>query len=133
MNAFQGLINQTTSLEVPLANEVLALLLIGSLLDSWETLVVTLSNAGAEGKHLSLVRVKSSLLNEEAQQKYWEPGTESKALVIESDTNRGRGQNRSPQKSGEVGDEFGVKGEASLFLLRETGALPKELSTLPKR
>ena len=34
MNAFQGLINQTTSLEVPLADEVLALLLLESLLDS---------------------------------------------------------------------------------------------------
>ena len=52
MNAFQGLINQTTSLEVPLANEVLALLLFGSLPDSWETLVVTLGNARLEGKHL---------------------------------------------------------------------------------
>ena len=41
MNAFQGLINQTTALEVLLADEVLALLLLGSLLDSWETLVVT--------------------------------------------------------------------------------------------
>ena len=42
INAFQGLTNQTTSLEVPLADEVLALLLLGSLPDSWETLVVTL-------------------------------------------------------------------------------------------
>ena len=54
LNAFEGLINQTTSLEVPLANEVLALLLLGSLPDSWETLVVALSKAGQEGKHLSL-------------------------------------------------------------------------------
>ena len=66
MNAFQGLINQTTSLEVPLADEVLALLLLGSLPDSWETLVGTLGNAESEGKHLSLARVKLSLLNEEA-------------------------------------------------------------------
>ena len=34
LNAFQGLINQTTSLEVPLADEVLALLLLGSLSDN---------------------------------------------------------------------------------------------------
>ena len=39
MNAFQGLINQTTSLEVPLADEILALLLLESLPDSWETLL----------------------------------------------------------------------------------------------
>jgi hypothetical protein len=54
INAFQGLMNQTTSLEVPLANEVLALLWLGSLLDNWEMLVVTLGNVGLEGKHLSL-------------------------------------------------------------------------------
>ena len=34
INAFKGLINQTTSLEVPLADEALALLLLGSLSDS---------------------------------------------------------------------------------------------------
>ena len=69
MNAFQGIINQATSLEVPLVDEVLALLLLGSLPASWETLVVTLSNVGLEGKQLSLARVKSSLLDEEARQK----------------------------------------------------------------
>ena len=63
LNAFQGLINQTNSLELPLANEVLALLLLGSFSDSWETLIVTLGNVGPEGKHLSLDQVKSSLQN----------------------------------------------------------------------
>ena len=87
MNAFQGLIKPSTSLEVPLADEVLALLLLGSLPDSWETLVVTLDNAEPEGNHLSLTRVKSSLLNEEARRNEWETGTDSKALVIETDTN----------------------------------------------
>ena len=51
LNAFQGLINQYTSLEVPLADEVLALLLLGTLPDSSETLVVTLGNVIPEGKH----------------------------------------------------------------------------------
>ena len=60
---------QTTSLEVPLADEVLALLLLGCLLDSWETLVVTLGNAGPKGKKVYLEQVKSSLLNEEARRK----------------------------------------------------------------
>ena len=68
-NAFQGLINQTTSLEVPLADEVLALLLLGSLPDSWEMLVVvTLGNTRLQGKQLSLEMVKLSLFTEEATQ-----------------------------------------------------------------
>ena len=50
LNAFQGLINQTTSLEMPLGDEVLALLLLGSLLYNWEALVVTLGNSTPQGK-----------------------------------------------------------------------------------
>ena len=96
MNAFQGLINQTTLLVVPLAHEVLKLLLLRSLSDSLETLVVTLGNAGLVGKHLSLARVKSSLQNEEAHHNDWEFGTELNALVRESDTNQGRSQNEHP-------------------------------------
>ena len=84
MNAIKGLINHTTSLEVPLTNEVLALLLLESLSDSWETLVVTLGSALPEGKNLSLARVKSSLLNEEARRKDQVIGTHSKALLIET-------------------------------------------------
>ena len=37
LNAFQGHINQTMSIEVPLADEMLALLLLGSLPDSGES------------------------------------------------------------------------------------------------
>ena len=84
MNAFQGLIYQATSLEVPLADEVLALFLLGSLQDSWETLVVTLCTVGPEGKQLSLARVKSSLLDEEARRKEKDMSSDSEALLTES-------------------------------------------------
>ena len=92
LNAFQGLINQTTSLEVPLDEKVLALFLLRSLLDSWETLVETLGNAGPQGKRLSLEMVKSSLLNEEALRNDKESISDHKALVIEGVSYRGRGQ-----------------------------------------
>ena len=125
MNTFQGLINQTTSLEVPLADEVLALLLLGSLPDSWETLVVTLGNAGPEGKHLSLARVKSSLLNEEARRKDRESGTDSKALVTESDTNRGRGRNRSPQNREKSGTRSKSRGRPTCLYCGKHGNFQK--------
>ena len=83
LNAFQGLIKQTTYLH------------LGSLPDTWKTLVVTVCNVGLEGKHLSLEAVKSRLLNEEAHQKDREPVTNPKALVTEGDMNWGRGRNRS--------------------------------------
>ena len=49
-----------------------------------------MGNARPEGKHLSLAKVKSSLLNEEACQKDKESRTEPQALVTEGDTNWGR-------------------------------------------
>ena len=52
LNAFQELVNQTISLEVPLANKVLALMII-SLLDNWETLMVTLGVSAPHGKQLT--------------------------------------------------------------------------------
>ena len=94
------------------------MLLLGSLSDSWGTLVVTLDNAGSEGKHstlLSLVRVKSSLLNEEAPQKNLETGTDSKALVTESETNRGRGRNRSSQNRDKLETRLKLRGRPTCF------------------
>ena len=115
INAFQGLMNQTTSLEVPLVDEVLTLLLLGSLPDNWETLVVTLGNAGPEGKHLSLETVKSSLLNEEARQKDRECVSNHKTLVTEGESNRGRGTQRSPQNRGRFRPRSKSKGRITCF------------------
>ena len=129
LNAFQGLINQTTSLEVPLADEVLALLLLGSLPDSWEMLVVTLSKARPEGKHLFLARLKSSLLNEEAHRKYWESGTDSKALVKETDTNRRRGRNRSPLNWDKSGTRLKSRGRPTCFYCGKPGTSKRIVDT----
>ena len=65
-NSFQGLVNQIVSLEVHLANEVLDLLLIGCIPNSWGTLVMTLGVSAPHGKQLTLDVLKSSFLNEEA-------------------------------------------------------------------
>ena len=89
LNTFQGLISQTVSLDIPLANEVLTLLLLGSLPDSWETLVVTLGTA-TQQKELTLDTLKSSLLHQEAWRKECESNNEHEALVIENNPNRGR-------------------------------------------
>ena len=88
-------------------------------------LVVTLGNAGPEGKHLSLVIVKSSLLNEEARQKYRETGTNSKALVTESDTNRGRGRNQSSQTREKSGTRSKSRGRPTCFYCGKPGHFQK--------
>lgn len=68
-------------MKLVLDDELQALLVLSSLPDSWETLVVTFSNSAADGK-LTLSLVKDNLFNEETRRK--ESGTESpKALVTE--------------------------------------------------
>ncbi|KAA8515440.1 hypothetical protein F0562_018949 [Nyssa sinensis] len=66
-------------------DELQALLLLSSLSDSWETLVVTMSNSAPDGK-LSMGQVSSSLFNEETRIKLASTNN-AQALVSE---NRGR-------------------------------------------
>jgi hypothetical protein len=89
INVFQGFLNQLSLMNLELADEMQALILLSSLPDSWETLVVSLCNSTPNGK-ITLKTVKDCILNEENRRK----GTsisESHALVTES---RGRSQSR---------------------------------------
>ncbi|GFY81184.1 hypothetical protein Acr_01g0009930 [Actinidia rufa] len=76
-------------------DEMQALLLLSSLLENWETLVVSLSNSAPNGK-LTTSMVMDALFNEEARRR--EMGTidqsESQSLVSEGSSNRGQGQGR---------------------------------------
>ncbi|GFZ01897.1 hypothetical protein Acr_15g0005060 [Actinidia rufa] len=81
-----------------------ALLLLSSLPESWETLVVSLSNSAPNGK-LTMSMVMDALFNEEARRR--EMGStdqsESQALVSEGSKERGRGQRRGHHRSTEKG------------------------------
>jgi gag-polypeptide of LTR copia-type len=68
LNEFQSLINQLSAMKMTLEDELQALLLLGSLADSWETLVVTISNAAPNGV-VTMSTVTSSLFNEETRRK----------------------------------------------------------------
>ncbi|GFY82734.1 hypothetical protein Acr_02g0009740 [Actinidia rufa] len=92
---FQSLVNQLTSVDLQFDDEMQALLLLSSLPESWETLVVSLSNSAPNGK-LTTSMVMDALFNEEAWRR--EMGStdqsESQALVSEGSRERGRGQRR---------------------------------------
>ncbi|GFY85693.1 hypothetical protein Acr_04g0004310 [Actinidia rufa] len=96
---FQSLVNQLTSVDLQFDDEMQALLLLSSLPESWETLVVSLSNSAPNGK-LTTSMVMDALFNEEAQRK--EMGStdqsESQALVSEGSRERGRGQGSGHHK-----------------------------------
>ena len=68
LNDFQWLINQLFAMSMSPDDELQALLLLSSLPESWDTLVVLLSNSAPEGK-VSINMVTFALLNEEARKK----------------------------------------------------------------
>ncbi|GKV40824.1 hypothetical protein SLEP1_g48425 [Rubroshorea leprosula] len=91
LNNFQEILNELVTVKLAIDDEVQALILLSSLLDSWETLVVTLSNSTRDGE-MTLQLVKDSILSEESRRK--EQGimsSESKAL--------GKSRGRSKSKS----------------------------------
>ncbi|KAI5321626.1 hypothetical protein L3X38_030697 [Prunus dulcis] len=90
LSDFQGLINLLTNMKMVLDDELQALVLLSSLPDSWDTLVVSLSNSAPQGV-LTLDIVKDSMFNEEARRKEQGVIAESEALVSEY---RGRTNNR---------------------------------------
>ncbi|GFZ21721.1 hypothetical protein Acr_29g0008830 [Actinidia rufa] len=68
MSEFQNLVNQLTSVDLQFDDEMQALLLLSSLPESWETLVVSLSNSAPNGK-LTTSMVIDALFNEEARRR----------------------------------------------------------------
>lgn len=106
LNSFKGLVNKLTKIEMKIDDELQACLLLSSLPESWDTLVVTLSNSAPEGK-LTMDAVADSLLNEEARRK--ERGTtQSEAHIAENrgrsefhgrNKNKGRDKSRGRSKS----------------------------------
>ncbi|GFZ08239.1 hypothetical protein Acr_20g0000470 [Actinidia rufa] len=100
---FQSLVNQLTSVDLQFDDEMQALLLLSSLPESWETLVISLSNSAPNGK-LTTSMVMDALFNEEARRR--EMGStdqsESQALVSEGSRERGRGQGRGHHRGGHI-------------------------------
>ena len=91
LNEMNNLINQLASMKIVFDDELHALMLLSSLLKSWETLVVTVSNSAPEGV-VSMSQVTSSLLNEETRRKSV-GSSHSEALVVNK---QGRGRSVTP-------------------------------------
>lgn len=63
LNYFQGLLDQLSGMGIKFDDEVLGLWLLNTLLDSWETFRVSITNSASDGV-VSLQSVKGSVLNE---------------------------------------------------------------------
>ena len=79
INSFQGIVNKLVAMKMNIDDEMQASLLLSSLPDSWETLVVTVSNSTPNGI-LTMKSVKDSLLNEKARRK--EKGESSSSVLV---------------------------------------------------
>lgn len=68
LSEFQGSVNQLTDMKMMLEDELQALLLISSLPDNWDTIVISLSNSTPR-RILTLSIGKDSMFNEDARRK----------------------------------------------------------------
>jgi len=82
LNSFKGVVNQLTKIDMKIDDELHPLLILSSLPESWDTLVVTLNNSILDGK-ISMDTVSYSLLNEESRRKERGTNFQCEANVIE--------------------------------------------------
>ncbi|RDY04251.1 hypothetical protein CR513_12054, partial [Mucuna pruriens] len=68
LNEFQGIIDQMLGMSIKFEDEILGLLLLNSLLESWEIFKVSITNLASNGV-VSLQMVKGSILNKEIRRK----------------------------------------------------------------
>ncbi|KAJ8504994.1 hypothetical protein OPV22_005880 [Ensete ventricosum] len=94
LNEIQSITNQLSSMKMSLDDELQTLLLLSSLPESWETLMVSLSNSAPDGIVI-MSQVTSSLLNEELRRKNSATShIDSQTLVLEN-----RGMSKSKDRS----------------------------------
>lgn len=101
LNNFKGLVNQLTKIDMKIDDELQALLLLSSLPESWDTLVVTLSNSAPEGK-LTMDTVSDNILGEEARRMERDESIHPEANVVDNpgrNETRGRSKSRNPHQS----------------------------------
>ena len=90
ISTFMGLVNQLASTRFPLDDAMHAILLLYTLPECWENLIVSLS-ASCKEDNLSRLVVKTSILNEERRRKDKSALSEPEATVAQ---NLGRGRSR---------------------------------------
>ena len=82
LNAFQSIVNQLATMKMVMDDEMQTSLLLCSLLDSWETFVVTISNSVPNGA-FTIKLVKGDLFNEETRRKVYTTEN-AQAFITES-------------------------------------------------
>ena len=128
LNTFKGIVNQLIKSEMKIDDELQTLLLLSSLPESWDTLVVTLSNSTPEGK-LSMDSVTDSLLNEESRRRERGLNNQFEANVVE---NRGRSKNRGKGGGGKSQGRSKSRTRLSCYYCGKPGHIKSECRFLKR-
>ncbi|KAH9316990.1 hypothetical protein KI387_018759 [Taxus chinensis] len=106
LNDFRSIVNQLKSVDIPFDDEVKELLFLCSLPNSWDSLVMTVSNTLYVNNILKFDDVVSKILNEEIHRKSTEESSSRNALHVES---RGKKKERSKSINTERGTDCGSR------------------------
>ena len=129
LSDFQSLINQLSTMKMVIDDEMQALLLLSSLPDSWETLVVSLSNSAPNGK-LTMDTVKDSLFNEEQRRRdTMVISAESQVFVAQS---RGKNKGRNSPEDDKSRGRSRDRKEVICFHCQKPGHIRRECRFLKK-
>ncbi|KAJ8498998.1 hypothetical protein OPV22_009550 [Ensete ventricosum] len=109
----QSITNQLSSMKMSLDDELQALLLLGSLPESWEILVVSLSNSTSDGI-VTMSQVTSSLLNEELRRKNSATSQIDSQAIVSENKGRSKLKDRSGSRMGSrVDNDIGASYHAT--------------------
>ncbi|OMO51796.1 Reverse transcriptase, RNA-dependent DNA polymerase [Corchorus capsularis] len=112
LSDYQEMLNLLLTMKIDLGEEVNVLFLLGSMPESWDTLVVTVTNS-APDKKVTMKMAKDALLNEEARRTNRESGS-NQALVTQ---NRGRSREKGQGFRGRSKSKNRSKSRDSVKLL----------------
>ena len=94
LNEFRGCFKQVFGMGVKLDDEILALWLLKTLPDSWETFRVSLTNAVPKGI-VNTEYIKSGVLNEEMRQRTQGASSHLEVLMVDRGRTKHRSQGRN--------------------------------------
>ncbi|CAL1380337.1 unnamed protein product [Linum trigynum] len=101
LNEIQGIVDQLSGMGIKMEDEVVALLVLASLPESWETLKISLTNSAKDGV-INMEIVKSGVLNEEMRKRSQgasSSSSQSDLLTVDSKS-RGRSEARGSKQRG---------------------------------
>ncbi|CAL1397307.1 unnamed protein product [Linum trigynum] len=101
LNEIQGIVDQLSGMGIKMEDEVVALLVLASLPESWETLKISLTNSAKDGV-INMEIVKSGVLNEEMRKRSQgasSSSSQSDLLTVDS-RSRGRSEARGSKQRG---------------------------------